>query len=156
MRVLAIDPGPEVSGLVILEDEKIVHAEVTSTQDVLTLIEQSCVGDVDLIACEMIASYGMAVGKEVFDTCVWIGRLEQAAHQISIPFEKIFRKTVVMHHCNSPRGTDANIRMALIDRLGPQGKKTAPGPTYGVSSHAWAALAVGLYAVDFHSGKVTK
>jgi hypothetical protein len=40
------------------------------------------------------------------------------------------------------------VRQALIDRLGPQGTKKNPGPTYGMRSHLWAALAVGVYAWD--------
>ena len=38
----------------------------------------------------------------------------------------------------------ANIRQALLDLIGPQGTKKAPGPTYGVRSHEWAALAVAV------------
>jgi hypothetical protein len=40
------------------------------------------------------------------------------------------------------------VRQALIDRLGPQGTKKNPGPTYGMRSHLWAALAVAVYAGD--------
>jgi hypothetical protein len=93
----------------------------------------------------MIASYGMAVGREVFETCVWIGRFAEIARQ---PVQLVYRRDVKLHLCHSPRAKDANVRQALIDRLGPQGTKKNPGPTYGMKSHLWAALAVGVYAMD--------
>jgi hypothetical protein len=99
----------------------------------------------DLCACEMIASYGMAVGKEVFETCVWIGRFVEIAYE---PVQLVYRRDVKLHLCHSPRAKDANVRQALIDRLGPQGTKKNPGPTYGMKSHLWAALAVAVYAGD--------
>jgi hypothetical protein len=46
------------------------------------------------------------------------------------------------------RAKDQNIRQALIDRLGPPGTKKNPGPTYGVTSHMWSALAVAVTAHD--------
>ena len=93
----------------------------------------------------MIASYGMAVGREVFETCVWIGRFKQAFRAPEM-VRLVYRKDVKMHICGTPRAKDANIRQALIDILGPQGSKKAPGPTYGVASHAWAALGVAVTA----------
>jgi hypothetical protein len=46
------------------------------------------------------------------------------------------------------RAKDANIRQALLDLIGPQGTKAQPGPTYGIKSHTWAALAVAVYAAN--------
>jgi len=45
------------------------------------------------------------------------------------------------------KAKDTNIRQALIDMIGPQGKKSCPGPTFGMSSHTWAALAVAITAL---------
>lgn len=99
------------------------------------------------LAIEMIASYGLAVGREVFETCVWIGRFQQAWRQPS-DVRLVYRRDVKLHLCGSPRAKDANIRQALIDKVGPQGTKKAPGPTYGVRSHAWAALGVAVTVAD--------
>ena len=50
--------------------------------------------------------------------------------------------------CGSARATDANLRAALLDRYGGSGRaigtRKAPGPLYGVKSHAWAALALAV------------
>ena len=53
-----------------------------------------------------------------------------------------------MHLCNSPRAKDANVSQALKDKLGEVGTAKAPGPLYGIAKHAWAALAVGVYAAE--------
>ena len=72
------------------------------------------------IVIEMIASYGMPVGKEVFETCVWIGKFAQAS---GIKEEYIYRKEEKMNLCHSMKAKDSNIRQALIDRFGPVGTK---------------------------------
>jgi hypothetical protein len=102
------------------------------------------------MAIEMIASYGMPVGAEVFDTCVWIGRFTQAWPAATVP---IFRKDVKMHLCGQTKAKDKNVRQALIDRFGPGkdkaiGKKAKPGPLYGYSGDLWAALAVAVTYYD--------
>lgn len=93
------------------------------------------------LAIEMIASYGMPVGKEVFETCVWIGRFVQA-HPLPETVQRVTRNEVKNHLCGSSKAKDANIRQALIDIFGSPGVKAKPGGTYGVRSHAWAALGV--------------
>ncbi|WP_274347012.1 hypothetical protein [Xanthomonas campestris] len=98
-------------------------------------------GDIDTLAIEMIASYGMPVGREVFETCVWVGRYQQAWRSPEA-VQLVYRRDVKLHLCGNAKAKDANIRQALLDLIGPQGTKRAPGPTYGVKSHAWAALGV--------------
>jgi hypothetical protein len=139
---LAIDPGTTQSGVVLFRGDRVLEAGVHDNHAVLDLIRNS---EADVLAVEMIASYGMAVGREVFETCVWVGRFQQAWRSPE-SVRKVYRKDVKLHLCGSPRAKDANIRQALIDLLGAPGTKKAPGATYGVSSHAWAALAVAVTA----------
>ena len=44
------------------------------------------------LVVEMVASYGMPVGKEVFDTCVWIGRYIQQVDDVGKEYDYIYRK----------------------------------------------------------------
>lgn len=142
--VFAIDPGTTISGWVRYEDGRVIESGVTDNAELLQKIQFE--GRViDLLAIEMIASYGMAVGAEVFETCVWIGRFIQAwpgRHR------KVYRMEVKMHLCKTPKAKDPNIRQALLDKVGPPGVKKAKGPTYGVKSHAWAALGVAVTAAE--------
>jgi hypothetical protein len=102
---------------------------------------------VQLVAIEWIQSYGMAVGQTVFNTCLWCGRFQQVAIDGGFPVELIPRKEVKLHLCNSLRAKDANVRQALIDKVGPQGKKACPGPTYGIKADEWAALGLAVTAL---------
>lgn len=151
MIVLAIDPGPQESGWATWNGSEIGDSGVSSNEEVLAWLwhhpAHTAHGNV-LVAIEMIRSYGMAVGASVFDTCVWVGRFQQCAVSSSKPVKLCYRTDVKLHICKSPKAKDANVRQALLDQIGPQGRKAAPGPTYGVRSHAWAALAVAVYAHD--------
>jgi hypothetical protein len=140
--ILAIDPGTTQSGVCLFSRGRVIESGVHDNGAVLQIIRTSCA---DALAIEMVASYGMAVGREVFETCVWIGRFQQSWRSPESA-RLVYRKDVKLHLCGSPRAKDANIRAALIDLIGPQGCKAAPGPTYGVKSHAWAALAVAVTA----------
>lgn len=145
MNFFAIDPGTLESGVVLFnaDDRRIVAAGVEPNKDVIELVR--CLPREVVVVSEMIASYGMPVGREVFETCVWIGRFMQAAPNPD-DFRLIYRQDVKLHLCGSPRAKDPNVRQALIDLLGKPGTKKAPGGTYGVSSHAWAALGVAVTA----------
>jgi hypothetical protein len=143
-RVVGIDPGTTQSAWVVFDGREIVGHGWRENEHLLN----HGLWTHEHIYCEMIASYGMAVGASVFETCVWIGRFMQSAEFYGGKVQKVFRKDIKLHLCNSPRAKDANVRQALIDRLGPQGTKKSPGPTYGVKSHEWAALAVAVYGWD--------
>lgn len=147
MKILAIDAGPSVSGYVVFADNRVLESGVL---DNLMLLEKiDTLQDVDRLALEMIASYGMAVGASTFETCVVIGRfIERWKLSKGLPHTLIYRKDVKLNVCGSMRAKDANIRQALIDRLGPVGTKKNPGPLYGVSSHSWSALAVAVTCKD--------
>jgi hypothetical protein len=147
MRILAVDPGTTYSGWCVWDGA--VHAfGVDANAEVLAMLSANTQG-ADVVALEMVASYGMPVGAEVFRTVWWTGRFAEAwiRHRGEHPIE-VFRKEVKLHHCLNARAKDANVRQALIDRLGPKGTKSEPGPTYGITSHVWPALAVALYVAD--------
>ncbi|MEN8721171.1 MAG: hypothetical protein ABF296_13010 [Oceanococcaceae bacterium] len=102
------------------------------------------------VVIEGIESFGMAVGRDVFETVFWSGRLAERAGK----FSRVFRKQVKLHLCGSMRAKDPHIRQALIDRFGGVqgkdraiGRKASPGPLYGIKTHIWSALAV---AVTYH------
>jgi hypothetical protein len=146
--IIAIDPGTHKSAWVRLdEDSTLLEFGYDDNYELLSKLPEL---DADAIAIEMIASYGMPVGKEVFETCVWIGRFIERWQDL---YTLIPRKTVTKTLCNDPRAKDANVRMELINRYGPGkgtaiGKKSSPGPLYGVSGDVWAALAVGFVALE--------
>ena len=153
--ILCIDPGTTKSGVVVLGDDKMVFEAESSygNHDVLTRIRNSRF-ECDVMAIEMVASYGMAVGESVFETVLWIGIFMEAFGLDRC--HKVYRKDIKMNLCGSMRAKDDNIRQALIDQYPasgggkvPQvGIKKQPGPLYGVSSHAFSALAVGHTFID--------
>lgn len=143
MIVLSIDPGTTQSGFVRFDGRRVHAAGVLLNDAMLRMVADS---SDDLLAIEKIEAMGMAVGAEVFETVHWAGRFLQAwrgPHRV----RRITRRAVKLGLCGSMRAKDPNIRQALIDMLGAPGTKAKQGPTYGVSSHAWAALAVAVIAV---------
>lgn len=148
--MIAIDPGNERSAWVCYDQGTVIGAGIEANDTLRERMHRSAefTGDGPVVI-EMIASYGMPVGREVFETCLWIGRFMEAAGGA----ELVYRKDVKMHLCQSPRAKDANIRQALIDRFGPGkdaaiGKKASPGPLYGFKADMWAALAVAVTYAD--------
>lgn len=152
--ILAIDPGNIESGYVFVEHNrqnitKILEKGKVKNEELLQKIRDKAFGEYDL-AIEMIASYGMPVGKEVFDTCVWSGRFLEAAglSECIGEFSWVFRREEKLLLCGSMKAKDSNITQALIDKYAPgernkgKGTKKNPGFFYGFSKDIWAAMAV--------------
>lgn len=149
MKILALDPGTTKTGWCLLDSGRPIAFGIEENSEVLSLIRAAW--DADHLAVEMIASYGMAVGREVFETCVWIGRFVENWRDPDA-VKMVYRKDVKMFLCGTTKAKDANIRQAIIDSYPatgggaiPQiGTKSQPGLLYGVSSHVWPALGVAL------------
>ena len=160
MRILAIDPGNTESGYALIEDYKPLLIGKVRNQDLLIYILAE-LPSLDNIVIEMVASYGMAVGQTVFDTCVWIGRFEQAGINSVRKVEKIFRKDVKMNLCGQTRAKDSNITQALVDRFsypqhaekGGKGTKNDKGFFFGFKSDIWQAYALGVTYLDLKNAQ---
>ena len=158
--ILAIDPGNEKSAFVLLEDDlrPVWHGKVPNAQMISEIIPEAEHGRKDIIlALEMVASYGMPVGREVFDTCFFSGMFWQKSQAMRRCI--VYRMDEKLNLCHDSRAKDANIRQALIDRFAPgvpnsgKGTKKNPGWFYGFSADVWQAYAVGVTCADMIAGR---
>lgn len=151
--VLAIDPGDKQSAYVLMDGYKPINFGILPNAQLLERFYTDGYNLYDM-AIEMVASYGMPVGKEIFETVFWIGRYWEASD--GTRREKIYRKDVKVNLCASSRAKDANVRQALIDRFGEVGTKKNPGWFYGFKADIWAAYAVGVAHMDIQNGLYQK
>lgn len=145
--IIGIDPGPLQSAIVVVGRDGNVLESLKDRNDMILAKLRAYVGE--RVAIEMVQSFGMPVGAEVFETVFWIGRF---AEVVSDTVVRINRGEVKTHHCRSSKANDSHIRQALVDRYGGKdaaiGRKANPGPLYGVKGDCWQALAVALVAQD--------
>ena len=168
MKIFAIDPGTTQSAWLVYDTETrkpIVWAKEVNAAIFMRIVEFV---ELDKLAIEMVGHYGtgMPAGKEVFFTCLWIGRYIQYWKDRGYPLEKdsvrlILRKSICAHMCGSARAKDPNIRRAIIDRYGIDekeviGRKKEPGPLYGMSGDAWSAMAVALTCAETDAAEGTE
>lgn len=162
-RLLAIDPGNELSAYVVIDADyrpvalgKVPNGELL---DALGMLDLSVFGGAvpTAFAIEMVASYGMPVGREVFETCYWIGRFSEAirSQDFRHPLPAlVYRREVKLNICGSDKAKDSNIAQALVDRFAPgrpnrgKGTKAAPGWFYGFSADIWQAYALAVTHLD--------
>lgn len=151
--LLAVDPGTTHSAFVLLSGAQdmpmLEDFGIEPNGDLLGTIRRNARG-IDALAIERARSYGMAVGAEVLETIHWGGRFHETALSMH-PLLMVMRpdrKEVARNLCGTDRAKDANIRQAIIDRYGGSESIRKGGPLHGVSKDVWAALAVGLWAID--------
>ncbi|MBQ9733939.1 MAG: hypothetical protein IJV74_06870 [Clostridia bacterium] len=157
MRVFAIDPGNTESAFCVIDADTLrplVFDKVPNEQ-LREYIIDFRFDEEDRAAVEMLQSYGMAIGRDVLETAVWIGRFaERLDRKLLHPAALVYRKDEKLHICHDSRAKDANIRRALIDRFAQhdlkngRGTKKAPDWFYGFRADIWAAYAVGLTYIE--------
>lgn len=152
--ILAFDPGNEQTAYCLIDREtrKPIEFGKVKNEDALRYMyaTNGAARRATAVIIEMVASYGMAVGASVFQTCVMIGRLTEAANNIGVPVEYVYRMEEKMAICHDSKAKDANIRQALIDRFAQhdfkngKGTKKDPDWFYGFAKDEWSAYAVGI------------
>lgn len=157
MTVLAIDPGNIQSAYCLMNDDYTLKefGKYQNEECMNRILNTFTFWPPDFVIIERVASYGMAVGREVFETCEWIGRFTQEieAHTTA-RVNYIYRKDEKLYICHDSRAKDANIRQALIDRFAKhdlkngKGTKANPDYFYGVSKDVWASIAIAVTWLD--------
>lgn len=152
-KYLGIDPANELSGYVIIDENlKPIEFGKIPNDELLNRVYE-LKDELDYIAIEMIACYGMAVGKTVFETCVYIGRLLEAVKDCE-NVKLIYRKDEKMNFCGTMKSKDKDIRQALIKRFAKFDLKNGKGTKdnhdwfYGFKADVWQAYAVIITAYD--------
>ncbi len=154
MTFIAIDPGTTQSAIVVFDSpEKIYFAATQENELVERRLREHHYNwlapeknGYEHLAIEMVASMGMSVGQEIFETVYWIGRF---AAVFNGPTTRLYRHEVKTHLCHQTKGVnDSVIRQRLIDIYGGKekaiGKKKTPGPLYELRGDQWQALAVAV------------
>lgn len=162
--ILAIDPGNVKSAYVVVNKElKPIRFEIVDNEQLLSLIYEKIFINCNEFVIEMIAHYGknMNAGKEVFDTCVWIGKFQEAIFwHMGREVNYIYRKDEKINICGSMKAKDGDIRRALIDRFAKhdlkngRGTKKQPDWFYGFKADIWAAYAVAVTFSDMQIREV--
>lgn len=151
MTVLAIDPGNVESAYCCIDADTLepgFFGKVPNEQ----LLGYIHAFTYDTLVIERISSYGMAVGRDVFETCEWVGRFTQAA--LPAKAEYVYRREEKLHICNDSKARDSNIRQALIERFARhdlkngKGSKKSPDFFYGFRADIWSAYATGLVFIE--------
>jgi len=181
--IIGIDPGPTQSGMVVYAPELREHpvtAMLVENRQLAALLATKPTPRTAkrILAIEWVQCYGPAInaGADVFHTCRWVGRFEEAWGADAM---LLTRPQIKAHLCGNVRAKDKHVRQALLDRFGGDekaiggkrcltchgkgwtgrgravcsccagtGYRVPPGPLAGVKSHEWSALAVAVVAAD--------
>lgn len=159
MNIIAIDPGPTISGWVHYLHKPHGVGEVLESggkTDNGTLLKIIKMWDRDdsILVVEQVMNYGMIVGQSVFDTCFWTGRYCEAFDGL---WQRIPFVDVKMSLCHTTQAKEANVRQVVRDMFPQTGQNMKgepteigttkhPGPLFKVKYHAWSALALAITA----------
>lgn len=156
--ILSFDPGNEFTAYCLIDDDRkpVEHGKVKNEEalDYIYKFYNNHACELDAVVIEMVASYGMAVGASVFQTCVMIGRLTEAARSVGADVDYIYRMEEKTTICHDSKAKDTNIRQALIDRFSQHDKKNGKGTKknpdwfYGFAKDVWQSYAVGITWLD--------
>lgn len=150
--IIAIDPGPVQSAIVHWHDGELGAFDIAPNAELEQVLTVATWPAESVLVIERVASFGMAVGEDVFETVYWTGRFAKTWDDRNYEAaDRMTRHAVKMFWCKRGNAKDSNITQAIVDRFGgvggmkaAKGTKAKPGPLHGVTSHVWAALALAI------------
>jgi hypothetical protein len=142
IAVLGIDPGTFKSAYCAWDGKEVLGKGIVTNAELLLIIKLYSSSPDMVVACEHLQCFGMPIGVSTLETAYWIGHFRAWCVLNKLLFLPVYRSEVKMFYCHNMRAKDANIRAALIDKLGAPGTKKEQGVTYGVSGDVWSALAI--------------
>lgn len=148
MILLAVDTGTTKSAYVFVDTQtyKIEESGKVVNEDMMEIIRN---GYYDACVLEMFSSYGMRVGKEVFESVVMVGRGMEASYAHGFNADRIERNKVKQFVCQKGGSVkDADVIQVLKDRFGEKGTKKNPGFFFGVAADQWQAFALAVAWID--------
>lgn len=167
--IVAIDPGPKTSGIVRWRPSELRVVQSSSQYDTKAMLEGLRTGSLECyrLLVEDMQPMGV-VGRDVIDNAKLVGRIEEILEERGKQFRLVRRSWVKITLCGSSRAKDPHLTRVVKDmvremhgldddrQLRGRVSKTVnePGPLYGVSGHAWAALA--LVMADRVDGETEK
>lgn len=140
--IRAIDPGTHESGYCVTVDGKVIEAGVLPNDDILQMVRDD---RSDVLAIEGFLARGNVIDNNCVQTIRWEGRFQQAwgcPDEVMLVSRKQVKATLGIPGSSD----DAAVNKRLREVVGEKGTKAAPGPTFGVASHAWPALGVAYTA----------
>lgn len=144
--ILGIDPGSEETAYALINDfADVLKANKVPNKDfraMLRLMPYKV-----HVVIESIQSYGMTVGKEVFQTCYEIGRILEICERNHLPVSLYPRPEYAKAICGVQKVNDAVLRQSLLLRFGGD-RKGEPLHLLKGNSDKRSAFAVAAYHLD--------
>lgn len=151
-RILAIDPGPTVCGVVLYVPEigaVLEHHKAMPVAEVVRRLVWDAIPDAVVI--ERVQSSGIS-GASLLRTSEVVGLLWGASYRTAAR-ALVYRRQVCSELQVHGKGKDAQVRERMIEMHGGSkevavGRKSMPGPLYGIASHGWQALGLACAAAS--------
>lgn len=122
-HVLGIDPGPAESAYALVRpDYSIISAGKLPNATLFDVLCNDNGGSSRQVAVESLQSYGMPVGRSVFETAYQIGRILRQCEIDGLAVTLYPRQEYARAICGTARVSDAILRQALLLRFGGDGK----------------------------------
>lgn len=151
-NLLAIDPGSQRSAWVGFRDGQAQTWGIDPNARMGSRIAAALAYEM-MIAVEYPYPRGQMMTYEIVQTIEAIGRMTASVMESELI--RVNRDDVKLYLLNQRRGTDSQIRSAIVELWGGKdlaiGKKASPGRFYGMKADMWQALAAGLTVLAGHA-----